>query len=178
LKDFSNADKDYYKAMQLAPKDAQMRTDHAIHLYRQKKIAQAIAECSTAIAIEPKCSMAYFFRGMFYEESKNAVNAMKDFDKAIELSPTYRAPYWRRALLRLRQGNKNGARKDWQELLKLDPHFKDETGKFCKIASANFNFATTHSGISSPKIVITASNLPTLSVITSTSMQLAAHQLD
>ena len=133
LKDFKGGTADYKTAITLAPRDAEIRTDYAIHLYRQNKVTQAINECTAATKLNSKSTNAFLFRGMFYEGQHDFALALKNYNKAIEVGPRCRAPHYRRALLKLRIGDKSGAKEDWNAVLKLDPRFKDETGSLSKL---------------------------------------------
>ncbi len=52
---------------------------------KQHRNADAIADCSRAIALQPSLPEAFLVRGRAYKESKQLAEAAKDFERAIEL---------------------------------------------------------------------------------------------
>jgi serine/threonine-protein kinase len=132
LKEFSRAERDYQTAMRLEPTDAEIRTDYAIHLYRTKQVRRAIHETTAAIELDPKCSYAYLFRGMFKKKCDRN-GALKDFDLAVKFGPTCRAPLLQRGLLKKLMGDKAGARLDLRQVLKLDPTLSEAKAALAKL---------------------------------------------
>lgn len=61
--------------------------DHAHVLARQEKYAQAIVDCTKAIALKADYSDAYNFRGVLYETTKDFERAFADYDKAVSIRP-------------------------------------------------------------------------------------------
>lgn len=58
-----------------------------IQLYAWKKIDEAISDCSTAIRLSDKSSMAYNHRGYAYEIKNYRNEAIADYQKALEVDP-------------------------------------------------------------------------------------------
>lgn len=65
--------------------------------------AQAAAEFSKAIQLEPKCALLYRYRGEAYEGARNFPQALADYDTAIRLDPSYMEAYAARGGLRFSQ---------------------------------------------------------------------------
>jgi len=61
--------------------------------------AEAIAEFTKAIAIDPLVSIAYYLRARAYSLAGDFERAITDFTKAIELNPTYADAYYERGLV-------------------------------------------------------------------------------
>ncbi|MBI4232355.1 tetratricopeptide repeat protein, partial [Candidatus Peregrinibacteria bacterium] len=84
-----------------------------------------LAKCDEAIALNPKDSKAYFFRGIekfspgSYSDYKGAI---ADFDKAIELDPNFADAYTSRGLTKHVLKDYKGALADYDKAIKLDPN--------------------------------------------------------
>jgi tetratricopeptide (TPR) repeat protein len=59
----------------------------AFYLYGVKNVDQAISDCSAAIQLTDRSSMAYNHRGYAYELKKDLRNAIADYNKALEIDP-------------------------------------------------------------------------------------------
>jgi TonB family protein len=85
------------------------------------KYKKAIADCDTAIAIDPQCQAAYAYKGDAEEELKLYDQAMKDYNKNIELSPLDPSALLRRAELHNQMAQFHRAIIDCTDAIKLDP---------------------------------------------------------
>lgn len=87
-KDYKNAFDDVSLAIQADPKNPTPYINRcAINLYAWKKYSDAIADCSSAIRLSTRSSMAYNHRGYAYEMSNSRGEAIADYRKALELDP-------------------------------------------------------------------------------------------
>ena len=87
LKNFDAALKDFNRAAQLAPDDAQNYLNRALY-YRQvaKDFALAQADYDKVVELQPNMPRAYIERGNFYEQTvKDYGKAAADYTRAIEL---------------------------------------------------------------------------------------------
>ena len=71
--------------------------DSAMHLYRQKRYQDAIAEFEKIVAADPKNAAAYYFMGYAHYIKGHHQEALAAFAKAFEADPAFDPrPYYRR----------------------------------------------------------------------------------
>ena len=87
---------------------------------RRKK---AIADATTAIAINPRNAAAYNIRGLVKSSlgTKDRRESIADFDKAIEIDPTFIKPYFNRGTTKADMSDYGGAVADFTKVIELDP---------------------------------------------------------
>ena len=66
---------------------------------KQGKDAEALAAIATALELNPRDDMAYFYRGNLRVRSRDLAGAASDYSKAIEINPDNEQA--RRGLLRV-----------------------------------------------------------------------------
>ncbi len=87
-KDFKKAFDDVSAAIQADPQSPTPYINRcAIYLYAWKQYAEAINDCSAAIRLATRSSMAYNHRGYAYEMSNSRSEAIADYKKALEIDP-------------------------------------------------------------------------------------------
>jgi len=64
----------------------------------KREFAQAIADFTKAIELDPKLAVAYDARGTAYFKTGEIKKSLADFDKFIALNPKAAAAHWRRGL--------------------------------------------------------------------------------
>ena len=83
--------------------------------------ADAVADFSTAIKIEPKYANHYVARGFFQLTRGNTSAAIEDFNKAIELDPKNSAAYNDLGMVHVTTGELKQGLKDFNRAIELDP---------------------------------------------------------
>jgi Flp pilus assembly protein TadD len=95
-----------------AARDAAASQAAARKLIQDEKFAEAIAQLSEAIRLDPKASRAYNARGYAHMRLKHFPEAIADFDNAIRLDPNYANAYLNRSSARRVLGDMAGANAD------------------------------------------------------------------
>lgn len=90
MKDFSNALADLNSLIVQAP-SAKAYIARCVTYYEKEDYANAIADCSKALKLEPKEAEHPYLRGTIYMRMGELGPAIKDFDRAIELQADQRA---------------------------------------------------------------------------------------
>lgn len=85
--------------------------------------ADAFADYSTAIELEPKNSEHYVGRGYFLLTHGNTTKAIVDFEQAIALRPQDPQAYNHRGTARIATGEVKRAIEDFNKAIELDPKF-------------------------------------------------------
>ena len=83
--DFARAREDYDRAVQENPRNAGARVNRA-QIYLDHDIEVTIAECTTALDIDPQLGEAYINRGFAFGRKKERRKAIADFQAAIKLN--------------------------------------------------------------------------------------------
>ncbi|MGD0710405.1 MAG: tetratricopeptide repeat protein [Bacteroidales bacterium] len=92
----------------------------------QKNYTGAISDYNTAIELDPKYGMAYFFRGAAKAQTSDYKGAIADFDKATEINPKHGLAYFYRGVAKMSVGNKDGACSDWNKASDLGTNSANE----------------------------------------------------
>lgn len=80
---------DYYqKALEIDPKNGDVRTDLGIALHNTGKGSEAIEEFKKAIEVKPDHSLAYFNWGVVASQLGRKDEAIQAWEKFLELEPT------------------------------------------------------------------------------------------
>lgn len=70
-------------------RDAANRHKRALELYKEKRLAEAMAELLIAISIKPDMSSAHNNLGLIYKESGRYKEAEKEYKEALRIDPKY-----------------------------------------------------------------------------------------
>jgi Tfp pilus assembly protein PilF len=92
-----DAEREYRTALALSSDQAEIVQSHnnlGILYLGEKKYPAAIAELSTAVAMDPSELNSYIGRGMAEMQSRNVDAAIADFSKAAQIAPSPLALYW------------------------------------------------------------------------------------
>ena len=87
----------------------------------QGKLAEAIADYSSAVKLDPEYSEAYYNRGLSRESQGDLTGAIVDYSEAIQLNPKYVEAYNNRGVLRKAKGDLAGAVTDFNTAIRLNP---------------------------------------------------------
>ncbi|MFC1709221.1 tetratricopeptide repeat protein [Candidatus Omnitrophota bacterium] len=88
--------------------------------YFQDRYAEALAMYNEAIKINPKNSMAYFFRAVTFLKTNQKDKAVLDFERAIEVDPYILEAHYNLAILYAESGNEDKALEEYYKAIKLD----------------------------------------------------------
>jgi tetratricopeptide (TPR) repeat protein len=88
--------------------------------FRSRKMKEAAAWYTRALAADPEYPLAHFNLGNLYDEQGLLVDARKHYVEAIRLNPHYADAYFNLALLCERTGDVLQAIGYWNTYLKLD----------------------------------------------------------
>jgi tetratricopeptide (TPR) repeat protein len=114
------------------------------HAYNSKRqFAEAIADHSEAIRLNPQLSYAFAARGYAYSELGELDKAFKDLTESIRLDPNSDSAYYNRGLLRHRRGEFSDALTDFDEAVRCSPDRADRlvARALCYFAMDDFDRA-------------------------------------
>ena len=87
-KDFKDALEDVNAAIAAEPRNSTSFVNRCvINAYGLKQYDDAIADCTNAIQLSDRSSMAYAHRGYAYEMKKSTDQAVADYNKALQIDP-------------------------------------------------------------------------------------------
>ncbi len=115
--------KDYTKAIELNPKDADIYNNRGFTYGEIKNYDQSIKDFNKAIEINPKKPRTYLNRGNIYYFKHNYDQAIEDYTNAIELNPEYEDAYNNRGNVYKQLSNYNKAIKDYNKAIKLNTEY-------------------------------------------------------
>ena len=90
--------------------------------FGKKLYAEAIANYSKSLQINPGLAKAYSMRGLAFDKLEKPDLAMSDFSKAIQLDPTDSVPYNNRGTILKEFGKLDLAIADYSKAIALDPN--------------------------------------------------------
>jgi tetratricopeptide (TPR) repeat protein len=116
--------RDFTKAIELAPDNVPALIGRASqNLDRRRDLA--LEDLNKAIALDPKASEAYFWRGQARYAANDAEGADADLSMAIELDPLSSEAHRFRGWYREKAGKRDEAIADYRRALEIDPLSKD-----------------------------------------------------
>jgi Flp pilus assembly protein TadD len=81
-------------------------------MIQQEQFAEAVAELTQAIQLDPNMTLAYNARGYAHFRLRQFAEAIADFDQAIKLDPLYANAYLNRGSAKRAAGDKSGGDED------------------------------------------------------------------
>jgi tetratricopeptide (TPR) repeat protein len=87
--------------------------------------AEAIANYTKSLELDPTDRSAHNNRGRAYEQLKRYDEAFADFTKVIEIDPTDRNGYHNRGVIYYRRSKYQKAVEDYTKAIELDPNFRE-----------------------------------------------------
>jgi len=121
LNEHERAIKDFDKAIELNPDDAETYYNRGVAYAKLNKYEQAIKDYEKAIELNPDDAKAYYNRGLAYAELNKYEQAIEDYDKAIELNPNYAEAYNNRGFAYAKLNEYERAIKDYGKAIELNP---------------------------------------------------------
>jgi regulator of sirC expression with transglutaminase-like and TPR domain len=108
-------------AIELEPRDSEMRIDRAMAYAAAGRYQDAIMDLSASILLNPKSTEAFVLRASAFRHTGQPAEAAQDLKRALKMTPNHPGALLERGLLRKQAGDEKGARADWQTLLKYHP---------------------------------------------------------
>ena len=119
--------KNYKKAIEIYSRTISLHPDlepaynkRALAYIYDKKLNTALADLTSAIAINNKNPDNYYLRGWAFENIGDTINALADYDKGIMIQPTS-ALYYQRGNINMNRHEWQSANKDLIKAVKLNP---------------------------------------------------------
>ena len=126
----AKADALFSAAIDLTPKDAELRIDRAIAHAAAARYQDAVIDLSAAILLDPGSADALVLRASAYRHTGRTAEAAEDVERALSLAPDHAAALLERGILRLQAGDGKGARADWHAV--IEHHPKDPAAEAAK----------------------------------------------
>lgn len=108
-------------AIELQPRDPEMRIDRAMAYAATGRYQDAILDLSASILLNPKSTEAFVLRASAYRHTGQAAEAADDLKRALAMTPDHPDALLERGLLRKQAGDEKGARADWETLVERHP---------------------------------------------------------
>ncbi len=108
-------------AIELTPRDPEMRIDRAMAYAAAGRYQDAIIDLSASILLNPGSTEAFVLRASAYRHTGRPTEASDDLKRALAMTPDHPGALLERGLLRNEAGDEKGARADWQALLQHHP---------------------------------------------------------
>jgi tetratricopeptide (TPR) repeat protein len=86
---WADAEESYRRALELAPRFADVRCKHGQVLLQLDEVGQAIAEFREAVTINPRYADAYAMLGIAYRRSRQEEDALDAFRAALQVDPSH-----------------------------------------------------------------------------------------
>ena len=124
-KDFTGAEIDYARAIDLDPHSASAFQGRGISRQSLNKHPEAIVDFTKAIELDPKNWLYFSLRGISKQSINNHEGALEDFTKAIAIDPEHWLPYAYRGISEQSVKDFYGAISDFTKAIELEPkdHF-------------------------------------------------------
>ncbi len=108
-------------AIELAPKDVEIRIDRAMTLAGIGRYQDAIIDLSAALLLDDRSIDALVLRASAYRHTDRPERAIDDIERALALAPNNPEALLERGLVRRLFGDEAGARLDWLRVIQLHP---------------------------------------------------------
>lgn len=108
-------------AIELAPRDVEIRIDRAMTLAGIGRYQDAIIDLSAALLLDDRSIDALVLRASAYRHTDRPERAIDDIERALALAPNNPEALLERGLVRRLFGDEAGARLDWQRIIQLYP---------------------------------------------------------
>ncbi|MBA7532814.1 Photosystem I assembly protein Ycf3 [subsurface metagenome] len=123
LKKYSNALKDYTKAIELIPEYAHAYYNRGNVYDKLDKHTEALEDYAKAIELDPEDAQAYNNRGNTYYKLDKHTEALEEYSKAIELDSKYAQAYYNRGVTYDELDKHTDALEDYSKAIELDPEY-------------------------------------------------------
>ena len=118
---FTKADALFSAAIDLAPRDPELRIDRAMTHAAAARYQDAVIDLSAAILLDPDSADALVLRASAYRHTGRPSEATLDVERALALAPDHPGALLERGILRRQAGDDKGARADWNAVIARHP---------------------------------------------------------
>ena len=108
-------------ALDLTPRDPDIRIDRAMALAATGRLQDAIIDLSASLVLAPRSIQALVLRASAYRKSDRPEDALADLDRALDLDPAHPSALLESGLLHRDLGDETAARKDWRAVIEAHP---------------------------------------------------------
>jgi tetratricopeptide (TPR) repeat protein len=108
-------------AVDLAPRDAEIRIDRAMVHAAAGRYQDAVIDLSAGILLDPGSVDALVLRASAFRQTGRPAEASEDVERAMAMAPDHPGALLERGILRKAAGDNAGARADWRAVLKRHP---------------------------------------------------------
>ena len=98
--------------------------DGCLENYKRNDFDKALADCSRAIELDPRSTLAYAMRGLMLLQKGNFEGAIADTGKALELDPRNPVLYRQRGMAKFQKGDFDGAIADYDKAVEIEPSYE------------------------------------------------------
>ncbi|ACJ00637.1 TPR domain protein, putative [Rhodospirillum centenum SW] len=120
------------RALDLAPRDVELRLDRAVLAAGQERFWDALADLDAVLTAAPRRVDAHVLRAQVNRALGQDSDAARDVDRALALDPSAPQALLLRGSLRAERGDREGARADWMQVGRIAGQ-----GSFAQAAAAN-----------------------------------------
>jgi serine/threonine-protein kinase len=117
--DFADAERDFKRAIQLAPNLSGPYFTYAGYLISMGRADEAIAQANRAEELDPLSINSVLVLGWIYFFARRYERALAQAQKLIEMEPAFYGAFWLRGMSRLRLEERDGAIADLEQSLAL-----------------------------------------------------------
>jgi tetratricopeptide (TPR) repeat protein len=139
--DAVSAERDYARAVEVSPDDAELRSDWGAALARLGREADARRELETAVQLDPDLASAYFNLGVLDARVGDEVAMGAAYRKAIEIDPDHAGARFNLANAAFRSGDLDEALHHLDRILKAEPTRVDAERLLARVLFQHGRFA-------------------------------------
>ena len=119
--DWSGADKEFQRAIELNPGSAPAHRLHAVGLWQTGRVDAAIAESKRTLTLDPLSLADNLTLGLEFFLARQYDNAIEQERKVLELDPNFGNAYYFRGMAYLKKSMFNEAMADFEKLVAIAP---------------------------------------------------------
>jgi TolB-like protein/tetratricopeptide (TPR) repeat protein len=119
--DWSGADKEFQRAIELNPSSAPAHRLHAVGLWQTGRVDAAIAETKRTLALDPLSLADNVTLGLEFFLARQYDDAIEQERKVLELDPNFGTAYYFRGMTYLKKSMFNEAMADFERLVAIAP---------------------------------------------------------
>ncbi len=97
--------------------------ERGLSKYKSGDFSAAVEDFTRAVDVDPTNALAYYYRGIAFEDLDDPYSAIEDYTKAIEINPSYAEAYNNRGCLMVKEGDYEEAIKDFTKAIKIKPDY-------------------------------------------------------
>lgn len=118
----AKADALFSAAIDLAPRDPELRIDRAMTHAAAGRYQDAVIDLSAGILLDPGSTEALVLRASAFRHTDRPAEASEDIERALSMAPEHAGALLERGILRMEAGDAKGARADWHAVIEHHPN--------------------------------------------------------